>query len=158
MARFKAKYIPYLFVLFVILYVSLDCFFVYLASSTYSGPYTSRAFQKGLDFDKINKESMALDDLGWQVEAKYRSSTLMVVAKDKAGKDIKDAVVLVKVVRPVTDKYDQVLELTYEDGKYLATYLFPQKGVWELRVKIKKDDIEYIKTFRVFVSGLVPEF
>lgn len=130
----------------------LDGIFVYFAHQTYTGPYTENAFQKGLDFDKINQQSIYQQQTAWHAEIAVQDDRITLHLTDPDGRNISDAKVLAKVVRPATNRYDQVLELKAQgDGFYNCDFVFPAPGQWEIRVKASYQDQEFITSKRVMI-------
>lgn len=150
MKKLNPKLIPFFILSFVGFFMLLDGLFVYYAHKTYTGHYTDNAYQKGLDFDKINKQSVYQPKTAWQCEIFSNGEVIKVVLKDAEGRYINNAQVSAKIVRPTTNKYDQVVDLRFvNDGTYEAQHHFAGKGQWDIRVKAVSNDDEFITTKRV---------
>lgn len=154
MSRFNPKLIPFFILSFIAFFMLLDGIFVYFAHQTYTGPYTDNAFQKGLDFDKINQQSIYQQQTAWQAVIDAQDGAITLHLTDADHRNISDATVLVKVVRPATNRYDQVLELKAQgDGIYNGDFVFPAPGQWEIRVKASFQDQEFITSKRVLIPA-----
>lgn len=148
----KDKYIPIAFLAFVILFMLLDFMFVYLAGATYTGVYTENYYQKGIDFDKINRQSVYNDKTGWLGEISYKDGYIAFTLRDNTGNLIKVEQVIAKVMRPTTHEFDQITKLDEVGiGKYQVRHEFDELGQWDIRVKARSGKDEYVTSRRIIV-------
>jgi len=131
------KKTPLIILLFFLVLISLDSLFIYIAKSTYSGVYTENHYQKGVDFEKLNKLPIYDKNTGWKGTIKYSdlNKTITVTLVDKDKKNVELQSIEAKALRPVTDKYDFQIKLKKNGKEYSAPVNFPLKGQWEIRVK-----------------------
>jgi nitrogen fixation protein FixH len=149
--------IPWLFVLFFIVMVGAMGGFIYLSKIHYSGVVTENAYDEGLEYNKLLEERRQQNTLGWQVKLKFKGDIkgkLVLTLKDREGKPIKDADIMVLVMRPVTDRYDFQVKLveTKRSGQYQAPIEFPKLGQWQLYVTINAGKEKYIHKERVVLK------
>jgi len=139
----------------VALAMLLDLGFITLAQKTFSGVYTDNYYQKGVDFDKINRQGIYQDKIGWKSDIMYNEDTRQVTLRlrDANGAALAGAEVKAKVMRPVTNKFDHLLDMTeLSPGLYGAKVDFLENGQWEIRVKAQLDGKEYINSRRFMVG------
>lgn len=147
-------YIPHAFVAGIVLFMVLDLAFIALAKKTYTGVYTENYYQKGVDFSKLNRQSIYRDKTGWKAEIVYNeASHELKFYISSAGKPLVVDRVLAKIMRPVTNKFDVVFEMqAVGEGVYALKHEFVGKGQWEVRIKASKGSEEHITTKRwVFI-------
>jgi len=164
----KSK-IPYYFIALIGTFMLLDFAFVTLAKLTYTGVYTENHFKKGVDFNKIYSSEVYIGDNSWNSQVTLNQTILKDTIKlpleinapqelnfhftDNQNKPIKDAIVIGKLLRPVTDKYDT--EFNFHEvskGLYSTKVSFPIKGQWHIRIKAVSDNKEYISTAKVIIQ------
>jgi nitrogen fixation protein FixH len=164
------KYIPYLFVVFFIILTAILVHFVNAARSSYNGVVTENPYDKGNEYNEVIEKNRAQANMIGDL------SLITVPGDSSLCKDIifqlKDAETLeviqpqgevnAKILRPVTDKFDEEMILTLNssqadgdnsDGYYHATYCFTQPGQWELRVKTQAAGKEFFMKKRVDIRS-----
>ena len=67
----QRSFIPWAIALFVLLFMLLDIGFVGFAQKTFTGLYTDNYYQKGVDFDKINRQGLYQNQAGWKADIVY---------------------------------------------------------------------------------------
>ena len=142
---------PYLFAL-VAFFLCMDVFFVSLAIKTFSGVYTDNSYQKGIEFDKIHKQEIYDQKLGWKAKISFNSSfnQISLQLSDRLNFPITGAKVQAKLISPVTAMFDQALFLNeVSEGLYKANFQPKIKGQFDVRVRAVAGKIEFITTERV---------
>ena len=155
MQQASSKKIPVLIFGLVILFMIIDFIFITIASQTYTGLYTENYFQKGVDVDKLKNQLVYKESTRWKenLTLDYTNTKLFFKLTDHDGKPIAHAQVIAKVIRPVTNKYDFLIDLKEsEPGVYQSIIKFPEAGQWDIRVKAKLNDHEFITTKRVLIN------
>ncbi len=164
----KSK-IPYYFIALIGTFMLLDFAFVTLAKLTYTGVYTDNHYKKGMDFNKIYGSEVYSDKTGWRSQAKLstkilgdetklkvsleRPQDLIFQLLDKNGRPISEANVMGKLLRPVTDKYDSVLEFKeISKGLYKSNLSIPMNGQWHIRIKAGIEGKEFVSTYKIIVN------
>ena len=51
----KSSKIPYFFIIFFVVFVSVDFLYIFVANKTWRGVVSSDSYHKGLDYDQILK-------------------------------------------------------------------------------------------------------
>ncbi|WP_039458559.1 FixH family protein [Candidatus Jidaibacter acanthamoebae] len=154
----KKSIIPYLFIAFILLYVTLDSIFIYISKNSYNGIITENAYQKGLDYNQVIKENEAQKKLGWIGNLRYylvgkNLIELDFTLFDKKYRPVKGGEVEVRIMRPVNDKYDMVVKLEeISSGRYSKTVQLPLQGQWEIKLKASvKNDVFFLNR-RITIS------
>lgn len=152
----RKSYIPWIFVFFIGLFMLLDVAFVTLAQKTYTGVYTENYYQKGVDFDKINRQGIYKDKMGWKGEISYDAKRKIIkfTLRDHEGRLLSVDKVVAKILRPVTHDFDQVVTLNERAfGVYEVSHEFAGIGQWDIRIKAFKDNQEFITAKRIILMG-----
>ena len=151
----KRVSLPWMIFSLIAFFMLLDLGFIALAQKTFSGVYTDNYYQKGVDFDKINRQGIYQDEIGWKSEIMYNEDSRQVSLRlrDANGRALAGAKVQAKVMRPVTNKFDHLLDMTeLSSGLYGAKVDFLENGQWEIRVKAQFNGQEYINSRRFMVG------
>jgi len=153
--RKSDKFIPFYFVAFFLFLFAADGFMAYLAVSTHTGVIEENAYERGVDYNKTLAEKSMQKDSGW-------SSTILLTDGQSLGFDLADrdgikisgAKVTADIVRPASagDDFTQDLFETEAPGHYATKISFPEKGVWEIRIRAEKDGTLYKKYKRVIAE------
>ncbi len=164
----KSK-IPYYIIALIGTFMLLDFAFVTLAKLTYTGVYTDNHYKKGLDFNKIYGAEIYVGDNSWNSQITLNQTILKDTIKlplkihepqelyfhftDHQNKPIKNAIVMGKLIRPVTDAYDTEFKFhEIKNGLYNTKISFPMKGQWHIRVKALSDNKEFVTTAKIVIS------
>lgn len=150
----QRSYIPWAIALFIAMFMLLDIIFVGFAQKTFTGLYTDNYYQKGVDFDKINRQSIYQNKTGWKADIVYDDKTkeIRYYLYDVNNIALSADVVLAKVMRPATHKFDEFIELQkISPGIYFTKYDFKDSGQWEIRIKTIKDSKEFITAKRIII-------
>ena len=159
MVKKKGRFIPYIIVAFFILIAVSDISLFIVAKDTFTGLVTENPYQKGIDFGKINDRQKDLVTSDWQGDISYQNKEITFSLADKQGNPVDDAKVLLKVISPVTDKYDRTIEMRKsKGGLYKASYLFPKQGRWDIKIKAVKEKRQYFDHKRILYNNGNIEF
>lgn len=142
--------------------VTINVAFIITAFKTTPGLVEEGYYEKGRDHEKnFKKRVEARNRLGWDMRlsppetiiigspAKY---TLNVV--DNVGLPLRDAAVTLHAYRPSDASAD--IETTMQavtPGIYQATIALPLKGIWDLKIKVSRDNGELELTRRISVAA-----
>ena len=133
-----------LFSFFAIIF-AINFIYIYLAQKTWRGVYTQNGYQKGLEYNKTLDEVKTQKKLGWSFNINYSNTQnntgkLVVCLMDRNKNQIKDAKLLVKIMRPTQEGYDFTQNLMPQNGCYFSIINFPLKGQWVLEIQAFKDN------------------
>lgn len=144
------KYIPWLFVLFFMIFIAVDAVMVTLAVRTQTGLVTEQAYEKGLAYNSTLQEAAEQKSWGWQDTINVHDGEITYTLKDERGISATGAIVTAHFIRPVKDGYDFSVPLAPYDNHYKATIAFPLKGEWGVRINVKWKNRNY-QRYQVFV-------
>lgn len=142
----KKSKIPYFFVIFFAVFISVDLFYIYLSKTTWRGVFSEDSYAKGIDYNQIIALRKKQQDLGWNVNISYQNTLAMqgrikVEVLDKAGKYLSEAQVIVKLKRPLQEGMDFEKKLNFiSPSLYQADLIFPVKGQWQFEIIIKSNE------------------
>jgi nitrogen fixation protein FixH len=147
------KIIPLYFVAFFVVLAILDGIFVYLAVNSQTGLVTENAYEKGIRYNQ------AIEQAERDKDVKHNISFEQVGEKDgiinyaiQTDNEINS--VIVQAIRPINDDLDFSEQMSKSKAglHYSTNVTFPSKGLWDLLVIARSDDVEYRKKQRVFVK------
>ena len=122
------------------------------ASTTWTGLVVENSYVASQQFQGKLDALHAQQALGWTSSFTYTPGTGHFIIRDAAGKPVQQGDVVVKVSRPVGEKYDQTVTLTQvADGEYDAP-LDLHAGVWDAVVTsdpTASGSFEYHERFKV---------
>ena len=138
----KSTWIPWIFVIGMLVVFAVNGVLVYLALSTWTGIETKNYYQKGIAYNDNLAGAERQAQLGWTVAATLtpdattaKAQTVRAVYRDRSGVPVTDLRIRAYLVRPVHEGYDQTLALAHTgNGVYEATTTVPLPGQWELRL------------------------
>ena len=135
-ARPSDRFIPWLVVLFFVVFMSVDAVMVTLALRTHSGVVTESAYEKGLAYNQTLEAARLQAESHWHHELTLEGRVLRFYLADSAGTPARDANVVVKVKREVKDGHDfeVVMQPVAGEGYYEAVLDVPMAGAWQVRV------------------------
>ncbi|MFM2200356.1 MAG: hypothetical protein RL769_411 [Pseudomonadota bacterium] len=142
----KKSKIPYFFVIFFAVFISVDLLYIYLSKTTWRGVVSEDSYAKGIDYNQIIALTKKQQDLGWDVTISYQNTLAMqgrlkVEVLDKVGKYLSDAQVIVKLKRPLQEGMDFEKKLNFiSSGLYQVDLIFPVKGQWQFEIIIKSNE------------------
>lgn len=138
------KWIPWLVVLFFMVFMCVDAVMVTLAITTQTGLVTEEAYEKGLDYNKTIAAAAAQAKLGWKDKISLEGNILSYSLKDKTGNFPAGADVRAKISRPTQDGYDFEIPLhKISTSTYETEVSFPLPGTWNVRIFVKWPDQQY---------------
>lgn len=131
---------------------------ILVGTKSFDGVVVEKPYETGLDWDKKREQKLKL---GWIVSLPGSSfpvgrNDLLVAVRDKDGNPLRDAIVLVKMTRPSSNRHDRTYEAVRQaDGRYLAMVDFPLYGKWDLIMNITRHNqrVEFTKPVFVELSG-----
>jgi len=144
-----------LFTFFAVIF-AINFAYIYISQKTWRGVATQNSYQKGLEYNKTLEYVKSQKQLEWSSQIKYINSTknagaLTVCLLDKNHQPIKNAKLVVKIMRPTQEGYDFVQDLMPQNNCYFAKINFPLKGQWVFEVQaFRGEDIfQEVKRFVV---------
>ncbi|TNE33113.1 MAG: hypothetical protein EP349_00205 [Alphaproteobacteria bacterium] len=153
--RKSDKFIPLYFVAFFLCLFAIDGFMAYLAVSTHTGVIEKDAYERGVNYNATLAEKARQKESGWSSVIALTDGHVVVFDLTGAqGEKISGAAVTAQVIRPTSEGEDftQALSETETPGHYMAAIPFPEKGVWEIRIRAEKDGVSYKKYKRVVLE------
>lgn len=145
------KFIPWMFVLFFLVFMAVDAVMVTLAVRTQTGVVTEQAYEKGLAYNRALDAAEEQAAWGGTGTLTLDGGRLSFVLKDKDGRTIDDADVKATVRRPVQAGYDKDYPMAQTGQQsYTAELKFPLPGEWDIRVSAKWQNRHY-QTHETFI-------
>lgn len=142
----RDKWIPWYFVLFFLVIALIDGLFVFVALRTYPGIVTQQAYEKGLTYNDILEKAQNQPNI--YQKPSYENGMLHWVLKEKNGEAISNALIQVKLMRPVQDGYDFDTTLEYKgNGIYETALTLPLQGLWVAKLNGTWDNKQYQTTY-----------
>lgn len=143
--RAPGWWIPWLFIggFGVVLAANLTLFV--LATSTFSGLVSTRAYLDGLAYNREIAAQEAQDAMGWHGDlslevrpdrpADVWPAVLTADLRDGSGQPLSRLVVVARIVRPTQAGHDQVVTLAAgPDGRWRTPVTLGLPGQWEVRL------------------------
>ena len=141
------RFVALCFVLFFGVIVVVNIIFLYMALSTQPGVVAKNTYEKGLAYDELIDKAKSQPDIKQDVS--YDGKVLRWSLVDEGGEALIDAIVNVKIIRPVQNGYDFELKLEHSGGGiYEAELPLPLKGLWEARLSSKWNNKQYQTTYQ----------
>lgn len=156
-ARPPGWWIPWTFVGLFLVVVAVNATMIWLALGSFSGLVAERPYDLGLTYNRNLEAAAAQAELGWSLEviaelAAPAVATLEVRLTDRDGLPLTGAVLDASLVRPLGAGEEVPLAFTPAiAGRYRATAALPQPGVWDLRVRVERDDERFMTEERLFL-------
>jgi nitrogen fixation protein FixH len=142
--RPRGWWYPYIFVGAFAVVLAVNAALYYFASSTFTGLFTDKAYEKGLAYNDALAAEEAQRRLGWTVEAEVtpgpaeagrRPADLAVRFADRDGRPVGGLTVSALLRRPTQAGHDLRVELrSLGPGRYGAPVVLPLPGQWDLQV------------------------
>jgi nitrogen fixation protein FixH len=153
----KARFIPYLFVIFFGVIFAVDLTYIYVANKSWRGLATENGYQKGLKYNQTIEYSRKQKSLGWSAKIKYenltqKSGILEVALFDKNGAAINDAAVKAVLTRPVQEGFDFEIKLPAKNSRYISEITFPLKGQWNVEIQAVRGDQNFQDSKRFVIQ------
>lgn len=151
----RSRYIPWLFVAGFGLVVAVNAAMVWLAVGSFSGLYTTKPRERGLNYNAVVAAQKSRDALGWRVDAGWRpeSNLLEIAAFDAAGRPLSGARVEVELVRPVEKQRPLTVAMGAVDiGRFAGHVELPARGNWDIDIVVEHGGQRYALTRRMFLQ------
>jgi nitrogen fixation protein FixH len=137
--------IPYLIFIFFGIVIAVNTYYIYISQKTWRGVVTENSYKKGLNYNQTIAEVKKQKELGWKTKIKFTNQKnqigiLQVFLSDKNGKEIKDANVKVKLLRPTQIGFDFEENLEFRNKNYQKKIVFPFAGQWDFEIIVLKND------------------
>ncbi|SRR6266498_716203 len=150
----RSRHIPWLFVAGFALVIAVNATMVWLAVGSFSGLYTAKPRDRGLNYNAVVDAQKARDALGWRVETQWRAETsrLEIAAFDAAGQPLAGARVMVELVRPAEKRPPVAVAMdAIESGRFAGHVDLPARGNWDADIVIEAGGERYSLTRRMFL-------
>jgi nitrogen fixation protein FixH len=134
--RHTDRFIPWLVVLFFMVFIGVDAVMATLAVRTQTGIVTEQAYEKGLAYDRTLKDAAAQDSWHWWDSITLApDGGLTFALHGRDGAAVACAPVRASFLRPVSAGHDFEIALSPRgDGAYTAMPRFPLRGEWHIRI------------------------
>jgi nitrogen fixation protein FixH len=117
--------------------------FVYMATTTWTGISTEKAYEKGLRYNETLEAVQNQSRLGWKSTVAFAKpyDNLVVRFETQNGAPVSGLRITGMAVRPTHEGYDQALTFTEaQPGDYAATVRLPLQGVWRIELVAASQD------------------
>jgi nitrogen fixation protein FixH len=151
----RGRYIPWIFVAGFAVVFAVNAVMVWYAISSFSGLYTDHAREIGIHYNDVIAEQRERDALGWKVGTAWRPDTrrleLSVAGPD--GQPLVGAHVRIELVRPAEKGAPLPVAMAVVGMGAFAGYVdLPERGNWDLDIKIESGGHQYAVTRRMFLK------
>ena len=151
-ASTRSRWIPWVFVGGMLTVVLVNAVLVFFAMSSWSGVATSRAFERGIAYNRLLAAAAAEEALGWQADVAYRDGRLVAVLREAGGRPIDGATVMAEAQRPLERPTFMSGALDGAgEGRYVAALGEMRPGQWEIRLIVARDSAVAHLTRRLVV-------
>lgn len=138
----KGKHVLTCFVLFFGTILTLNVIFAYTAINTQTGLVTDKAYEKGLNYNKVIDAAQAQPHITDKL--KYEHDRLTWHITDEAGQPITNAQVKAVIRRAVQDGYDFEITLPHlQNGTYGNNLNLPLRGIWNVTLSAAWNNQSY---------------
>lgn len=155
----KFNFIPWIFVLFFVVFILVDIFYIYMAQKTWQGIATEDGYQKGLHYNQTIEYVKRQRELGWSSKINYfkvapQSGDLNFTLTDKSRLTISNAKVVAVITRPVQSGYDFAVNLQFNQKKsfYSSRINFPLPGQWNIEIQAIRGSDTYQEVKRLIIQ------
>jgi nitrogen fixation protein FixH len=133
--------------------VVVNAVLVFCAVSSWNGIATSRAFERGIAYNRLLAAAAAEEALGWQADISYRDGSLIVALREADGGPIDGAAVVAEAQRPLERQTFMSAALDGAgEGRYVATLGEMRRGQWEIRLSVVRNGAAAHVTRRLVVQ------
>lgn len=148
------RFIPWLVVLFFVVFIGVDAVMATLAIRTQTGVVTEESYEKGLAYDRTLKAQATQQSWNWHDEiAVTDGNTVTFTLRDHNSTPVDNAQVKAQIIRPVSAGHDFEITLAPQgNGSYSAPADFPLKGEWHIRIWAQCTDRLYQANKTVLVN------
>lgn len=147
------KLIPWMFVGFFLVFISVDGIMATLAVKTQTGTVTEQAYETGLNYNKIIEDAKKQEKLGWSVPIAIDDQTgkISLTAQTKTGEKITGANVTATIFRPIQAGFDKDYTMAETTaGEYSVTPQYAKRGEWRVYITLSNKGQEF-KTAKDFI-------
>jgi nitrogen fixation protein FixH len=152
-ARFSL--VPWLFVAGFAIVIAVNGVMMWLAIGSFSGLYSTHARDRGVRYNRVIAEQRSREALGWTVETSWQAETgtLGLTVRDGSGQALRDAAVVVDLVRPAEKRAPVRIALTnLGAGRFAAAVALPARGNWDADIVIEAGGQRFARTRRLFLQ------
>ncbi len=147
------RFIPWLFVLGMLIVVIVNGALIYFATSTWSGLTADRSYERGRSYNRALASATRQEALGWAYALDISARQIAIVVSDRDGQPLSTALVGVELSRPIGPADRRMVQLTASGGgRHVAAVDPMAAGQWEARLKIQRGEETYFATERVMVK------
>lgn len=153
----RDRLIPWYIVGFFVFIALVDGIMVTLAVRTQSGMVSSHPYEQGIAYNQLIQSAKTQDDLGWKGTITYtrlssQEGAVDFILKDPRGVTIPLDRVSAKITFPVHAGQDFETDLVRQDTHFHAKLVFPQVGLWEVRIYAEASGTPYQQSKRIIVE------
>ncbi len=151
----KKSKIPYIFVAFFAVVLTVNIVFVTFAITSWTGLETENPYIKGLDYNETLAAAAEQHDRGWTSKMTWQQLGQLKVKFDfitkyKNGDNLSKADFRLLFLRPTTAGFDSEVTLVeVENGHYQAVVSLPMAGIWDVKQVIEHKDGTYQAVQRI---------
>jgi nitrogen fixation protein FixH len=153
-------FVPWLFVLGFVIVFAANGGLVYFAVRSAPGLVSDRAYDEGVNYNRVLARAAAEDALGWRAKVAFaagapvqnltRPGTIKVTLRERGGAALSGAVVALRIERPLGPDDAMTLRLDEgQPGEYAAPLTLPQIGQWEVHVTARRAADAFEMTKRI---------
>lgn len=150
----RSRYIPWLFVAGFTLVVAVNATMIWLAVGSFSGLYTAKPRDRGLNYNAVIDAQKHRDGLGWHVDTAWQpaANRLDVAAFDAAGQPLAGARITVELIRPVEKQRPLAVTMAAVDiGRFVGHVELPARGNWDVDIVVEHHGERFALTQRMFL-------
>lgn len=150
------RWLPWTFVAFFAVVVSVNAVMVYFAATSWTGIHTTKHYLKGLDYNRTLEAVERQKARGWtgtlSVASEKDAVRLDLSLLDVGKKALAGADVTARFVRPTHEGYDLEIKLVdFGEGQYTGRLQAPLPGQWDVHVVARHSQGDYRVTRRIVV-------
>lgn len=142
--------------------VAVNVAFIVTAFKTTPGLVDENYYEKGRDVEEhFQKRIEARNRLGWDINVQTPAEVVLgqatnfnVNVVDKVGMPINDAEVTLQAYRPSDASADMTIKMDFvSHGVYQSRLALPLKGIWDLKVQVRRGEDELDISRRISVQA-----
>lgn len=156
-SRPSDRWLPWLFVVFFAVVLSVNGVMVYFAASSWTGIETKQPYIKGRDYNRTLDAVAEQNARGWNaglsIEVQDRDHVRLDLTLTDSGKHaLAGADVLARFIRPTHEGHDVEVSMNgYGAGRYVGILQAPLAGQWDVRVLARHPSGDFRITRRIVV-------
>jgi nitrogen fixation protein FixH len=157
MVRFLPHWVPMLFIAAFVVVIGVNAALIFFAEETFSGLETASPYERGLDYNKTLAAEAVQERLGWRLETVISGDgadrTLRVRMTGGDGRPLDGLELQAYLVRPSNEGLDvTIAPRPAGDGAYVARFILPTAGQWDLRLVARQDGTVWQHSERLFLK------